>query len=90
MKLEDYFKKTLEDLFLNTKFTNNKEQYQTILDDYCQGVAKVLGYDVNNNVERIIIVIFEFDDIVFKYEMIVNESISFKKIIEIRYVEEKE
>lgn len=89
MKLQDYFKKTLEDLFLNTKFALNKEQYQTILNDYCQGVAKVQKYNNENNNECIII-IFEFEDIVFKYEMIVGESISFKKIIEINYIEEKE
>lgn len=88
MKLQDYFKKTLEEMFLHTKYAS-KVIYQSLLDEYCKGAAKYLGEKFNGN-ERKIIVAFEFDDIVLTYAMVVGGGQSFEKIISIDFVEEKE
>ena len=88
MKIQDYFKKTLEDMFLHTKFAS-KIQYQTLLDEHCQGVAKYVKKDFDGNHKKVIIA-FTFDDIVLTYEMIIGGEEPFERIISINYIKEKE
>lgn len=88
MKIQDYFKKTLENLFLHSKYMT-KGQYQAILDEYCQGVAKCIGEGVFGADKKVIIA-FGFEDREFEYAMTIAEGNYFEKIISIDYIENKE
>jgi hypothetical protein len=87
MKIKDYFKKTLENLFLHTKHMS-KGQYQAILDEYCQGVAKCIGESVFGADKKVIIA-FEFEDKEFEYAMTIAEGKYFEKVISIDYIEKE-
>jgi hypothetical protein len=87
MKLQDYFKKTLEEMFLHTKYAS-KGQYQKLLKEHCKGSAKYICEETNKGVKKIVVA-FEFDDIVLTYEMKVGGGQSFEKIVSIEYVEKK-
>ena len=88
MKIQDYFKKTLENLFLHSKYMT-KGQYQAILDEYCQGVAKCIGEGVFGADKKVIIA-FGFEDWEFEYAMTIAEGNYFEKVISIDYIENKE
>lgn len=85
MKLQDYFKKILTDLFLNTKHIAIKK-YQNILDEYCNGGAKCI---VDECSDEKIIIAFEFEDITLKYVMTIAEGKKFTKVISIDYIEKE-
>jgi hypothetical protein len=87
MKIKDYFKKTLENLFLHTKHMS-KGQYQAILDEYCQGVAKCIGESVFGADKKVIIA-FGFEDEEFEYAMTIAEGKYFEKVISIDYIEKE-
>lgn len=87
MKIQDYFKKTLENLFLHSKYMA-KGQYQAILDEYCQGVAKCVGEGVFGADKKVIIA-FEFEDGEFEYAMTIAEGKYFEKVISIDYIKKE-
>lgn len=87
MKIKDYFKKTLENLFLHTKHMKTG-QYQAILDEYCQGVAKCKGEGVFGADKKVIIA-FEFEDKEFEYAMTIADGKYFEKVISIDYIEKE-
>ena len=88
MKIEEYFKKTLEDLFLYSKHITT-EQYQNILNEYCKGAAKCVREEIVEGNKRVII-IFDFEMIVFTYALTIGEGRCFEKVISIDYIENKE
>lgn len=81
MKIQDYFKKKLEDLFLYTKVAT-KKQYQTILDEHCKGCAKCLEMNENK-----VVIEFDFECIKLKYDLPIGQGERFEKIQSINYVE---
>ena len=81
MRIQDYFKKKLEDLFLHTKVAT-KEQYQTILDEHCKGCAKCLEMNENK-----VVIEFDFECIKLKYDLSIGQGERFEKIQSIHYVE---
>ena len=85
MKIRDYFKKTLEELFLHSKHIAI-EQYQRLLDEHCKGCAKCVVDECEN--EKVIIA-FEFEDITLKYAMTIAEGRYFEKVISIDYIEKE-
>ena len=87
MKIQDYFKKTLENLFLHSKYMS-KGQYQAILDEYCQGVAKCVGEGVFGADKKVIIA-FGFEDGEFEYAMTIAEGNYFEKVISIDYIKKE-
>ena len=87
MKIKDYFKKTLENLFLHTKHIKTGH-YQAILDEYCQGVAKCKGEGVFGADKKVIIA-FEFEDKEFEYAMTIADGKYFEKVISIDYIEKE-
>ena len=87
MKIKDYFKKTLENLFLHTKHMK-MGQYQAILDEYCQGVAKCKGEGVFGADKKVIIA-FGFEDEELEYAMTIAEGKYFEKVISIDYIEKE-
>ncbi len=74
MRIQDYFKKELEDLFLYSKVAT-KEQYQTILDEHCKGCAKCLEMDENK-----VVIEFDFECIKLKYDLSIVQGERFEKI----------
>lgn len=80
MKLQDYFKKTLEELFLNTKV--NSKLFQYYLDEHFNGIAKIISETENE-----LIISFNFEDVSFKYKMEIVDGIKFYKIGSIEYYE---
>lgn len=81
MKIQNYFKNKLEDLFLYTKIAT-KEQYQTILNEHCKGCAKCLEMNENK-----IVIEFDFESIKLKYDLLIGQGERFEKIQSINYVE---
>jgi hypothetical protein len=80
MKIQNYFKNKLEDLFLYTKVAT-KEQYQTILDEHCKGCAKCLEMNENN-----VVIEFDFECIKLKYDLSIGQGEQFKKIEKIQNI----
>lgn len=74
MRIQDYFKKKLEDLFLYTKVAT-KEQYQTILDEHCEGCAKCLEMNENK-----VVIEFDFECIKLNYDLSIVQGERFEKI----------
>lgn len=74
MRIQDYFKKKLEDLFLYTKVAT-KEQYQTILDEHCKGCAKCLEMNENK-----VVIEFDFECIKLNYDLSIVQGERFEKI----------
>ena len=81
MKIQDYFKKKLEDLFLYTKVAT-KELYQTILDEHCKGCAKCLEMNENK-----VVIEFDFECIKLRYDLPIEQGEQFEKIQSIDYIE---
>jgi hypothetical protein len=77
MKISDYFKKHLEDLFLNTKVVRTA-QYQTLLDEHCKNAGKVIEQN-----PQYIMVAFEFEDKLLLFKMNIAEGKCFPRIVEI-------
>ena len=83
MSLQEYFRQTLEDLFLHSK-NISQQQYQNILDEHYKGCAKCIG-EIQDNDKKVIIEI-TFDLITLKYAMTIAEGQCFEKIILITYI----
>lgn len=73
MKIKEYFKHKLEELFLNTKV--NSKLFQHFLDEHFNGIAKIISETENE-----LIVSFKFEDVSFKYKMNIIDGFKFHKI----------
>ena len=82
MKISEFIKKKLEELFLYSKVTNTNN-YQDLLDEHFNGVAKVINQEENH-----IIISTKFDDVTFSYKMNIVNGVSFEKISSVEIIEE--
>lgn len=71
MYIGDYFKKTLEDLFLHCKVMH-QNYYQELLNRHCQGVAKV-----KNITDKRIEIEFAFEDYAVTFAMEITNTTAF-------------
>lgn len=82
MKISEFIKKKLEELFLYSKVTKTNN-YQDLLDEHFNGVAKVINQEENH-----IIISTKFDDVTFSYKMNIVNGVSFEKIGSVEIIEE--
>lgn len=82
MKISEFIKKKLEELFLYSKVTNTNN-YQDLLDEHFNGVAKVINQEENH-----IIISTKFDDVTFSFKMNIVQGVSFNKIGSVDIIEE--